>query len=79
MTSIHLQTMTNNNNNAVKTSFVKRAAKAVAFAATPFAIALGIGVINAPTAEAASCRYEYAGGQMVHICCTSQGQCWVQR
>jgi len=51
--STHFKQMTNNN--AAKTSFVKQASTALAFAAAPFAIVLGIAgiaAIDAPSAEA---------------------------
>ena len=59
--STHFKHMTNNTNtntNAAKTSFVKQATTALAFAAAPFAIVLGIAgmaAIDAPSAEARTC------------------------
>jgi len=47
----HFKQMTNNNNVA-KSSFVNQAATGVAFALAPFAIAIGISSIIAPSAEA---------------------------
>ena len=66
-----------NNNNVDKSCFVKHAATGVAFALAPFAIAFGISSVVAPSAEAASCRYEFAGAQIVQVC-NSGGFYWVQ-
>ena len=60
------------NNNATKTSFAKQAATALAFAAAPFAIVLGIAgmvAIDAPSAEAYSQTTCRQIGNMVR--CTS--------
>ena len=50
----HTQMTNNTNIKVAKTSIVKQAFTAVAFAAAPFAIVFGIAAVNAPSAEAYS-------------------------
>ena len=62
----HFKPMTTNTNTKpAKTSFVKQAATAVAFAAAPFAIVLSIAAMNTPSAEAYSSTTCYRIGNMV--------------